>query len=81
MSKIILEFDAIEEYIEAKTAIQAPDWKIAMFDLDEELRKTTKYGQSILNGKPASKTEIKIAEKYRDKIQEILEQYSLKLNE
>ena len=81
MSKIILEFDGVEEYQEAKVAMDAMKWKIAMWDLDQKLRQTTKHGVSILhNDKLASDIEIEVAEKYREVIREILNGYSLNLD-
>jgi hypothetical protein len=59
MAKIILEFDSIEEFEEAVTAINAGKWKSAMFELDQKLRSTTKYGQSIIeHNKQATNQEI-----------------------
>ena len=49
MGKIILEFDSIEESNEARVALDAMKWKIAMWDLDQQLRSTTKYEASILS--------------------------------
>lgn len=81
MGKIILEFDSIEESNEARVALDAMKWKIAMWDLDQELRKTTKYESSILNpNEPATEKEMEIAEKYREKIREILNDSGLVLD-
>ena len=79
--KIILEFDGIEEYQEARLAMDAMNWKLAVWDIDQKLRQTTKYGVSILyNDKVASDIEIEVAEKYREVIREILNGYSLNLD-
>jgi hypothetical protein len=81
MSKIILEFDGVEEYQEAKLAMDAMNWKLAVWDIDQKLRQTTKYGVSILhNDKVASDIEIEIAEKYREEIGQIIHKYSLNLD-
>jgi hypothetical protein len=81
MGKIILEFDSIEESNEARVALDAMKWKIAMWDLDQELRKTTKYESSILNpNELATEKEMEIAEKYREKIREILNDSGLVLD-
>lgn len=81
MSKIILEFDGVEEYEEAKLAMDAMNWKLAVWDIDQKLRQTTKYGVSILhNDKVASDIEIEIAEKYREEIGQIIHKYSLNLD-
>jgi len=78
MAKVILEFDPIEEAEEARTALNAMLWKISMIDLDQKLRNTTKYNQSILNqDQQASEIEFKVAEKYRELINDILYGYGL----
>jgi hypothetical protein len=78
MAKVILEFDPIEEAEEARTALNAMLWKISMIDLDQKLRNTTKYNQSILNqDQEASEIEFKVAEKYRELINDILYGYGL----
>ena len=80
MGKIILEFDSVEESLEARTALDGSKWKIAMWDLDQELRGTTKYEASILDSsKTADEKEMEIAEKYRERIREILEGHGLTL--
>jgi len=76
MSKIIFEFDGIEEQQEARDAMNGTLWKISMYDLDQKLRNTTKYGASILGGE-ASEFEIEIADKYREFIRETLQENNL----
>lgn len=81
MSKIILEFDGVEESQDARLAMDAMNWKMAVWDIDQKLRQTTKYGVSILhNNKVASDIEIEIAEKYREEIGQIINEYSLNLD-
>lgn len=77
MGKIILEFDSFEEAEDARTALDGNKWKLAMYDLDQQLRKTTKYGESVLNHTRATDLEIEIAEKYREKLREIVDGYGL----
>jgi hypothetical protein len=82
MGKIILEFDSEEEKNDARTALDGYKWKIAMWDLDQELRSVTKYGSSLVDkSKEASGEEMDIAEKIRNKIREILNDYSLNLDD
>lgn len=81
MGKIILEFDSVEESQEAKVAMEGMKWKIAMWDLDQELRSTTKYEKSVLGEDRAGDLEIQIAEKYREKILEILNENGLSLHD
>lgn len=81
MGKVILEFDSIEEQDDIKDALDGYKWKLAIRDLDQELRKTTKHGQSIIDkATEASELEYEIADKYREMIIEILENYNLLLD-
>ena len=81
MGKVILEFDSVEEQEEIQSALNGYKWKLAMGDLDQLLRSTTKYDVSILEqNKPASEEEYNIAEKLREEIRGILDDYNLKLD-
>ena len=73
MGKIILEFDSIEESEEAKTALQAEDWKQAMWAVDQKLRSIVKYGGY-------SEEEREFADKLREEIREMLYSDGLKLD-
>ena len=77
MGKIILEFDSIEESEEARTALDAYKWKGAVWDLDQKLREITKYG--YVDKREATDEERNLADKLREKIREILEDYNLNL--
>ena len=80
MGKIILEFDSVEESQDARVALDAMKWKNAMWELDQKLRQTTKYGVSAIHSQSeAPEFEQDIAEKYREMIREILSQYNLNL--
>ena len=81
MAKITLEFDAIEEAQEVQNAINGGKWKALVWDLDQKLRQTTKYGASVVSygDKPATEVEIMIAEQYREIIQELINDYGLNL--
>jgi hypothetical protein len=77
---IILEFGD-DETKDAETALNGWKWKLAMWDLDQALRSTVKHGVSILNkNQEASSEEMNVADKIREQIREILEEYSLNLN-
>lgn len=82
MGKVILEFDSIEEQSDIQDALNGYKWKLAMYDLDQELRKTTKYGQSAIknDGTESCEIEYAVAEKYRDILRDILSGYSLILD-
>jgi hypothetical protein len=78
MSKVILEFDSVEESDEIQDAINGWKWKNAMWDLDQKLRDTTKYYKSIIPGQDnASSEECNIADRYRELIREILQDNKL----
>ena len=80
MGKIILEFDSVEEQSDARVALDGYKWKIAMWELDQLLRSTSKYGVSISNkSKEATEVEQDIADKVRDAIREILNENNLNL--
>jgi hypothetical protein len=81
MSKIILEFDGVEEQDDARTALDGYKWKLAMWELDQLLRSTTKYDTSLLkHDQRASEAEYEVAEKLREEIRGILESYNLSLD-
>jgi hypothetical protein len=82
MGRIILEFDTAEEWQDARLAMDGWKWQKAMWDLDQKLRGVTKYGASLANlSQEATKKEIEIADKIRDEIREILNGYSLNLED
>jgi hypothetical protein len=82
MAKIILEFDALEDAQDARTAIDGWKWKSAMWDLDQKLRGTTKYGASLVDpSKEATSEEVDVAHKVRDEIREILTSHGLNLED
>ena len=79
--KITIEFDGIEEQDDARTALDGSKWKLAMWDLDQLLRSTTKYDVSLLkHNEQASEAEYEVAEKLREEIRRILEGYNLNLD-
>jgi hypothetical protein len=82
MGKITLEFDSVEEQSDVRVALDGYKWKNAMWELDQKLRDTTKYGKSVIHTQSeAPGFEQDIAEKYREIIREILSQYNLNLED
>jgi hypothetical protein len=80
MGKVILEFDSIEEAQEIRDALDGYKWKLAVWNLDQKLRETTKYGASLIGTKPgASVEEQDVVEKVRDLIREYLSDYNLEM--
>jgi hypothetical protein len=82
MGKIIFEFDSVEESHDARVALDAMKWKMAMWDLDQKLRGTTKYAASLVDpSQQATNEEIDVAHKVRDELREILNGYGLNLED
>jgi hypothetical protein len=82
MGKIIFEFDSVEESHDARVALDGMKWKMAMWDLDQRLRGTTKYAASLVNPtKEATSEEVDVAHKMRDELREILTGYGLNLED
>ena len=80
--KITLEFDSVEEQSDARVALDGHKWKSAMWELDQKLRQTTKYGVSVIHSESqAPEFEQDIAEKYREIIREVLSDYNLNLED
>jgi hypothetical protein len=78
---IVIEFGD-DETKEAETALNGWKWKLAMWDLDQALRSTVKHGVSIIErDKNANDIEIDLADKIREKIRELLEEYNLNLHD
>ena len=75
--KVTLEFDGNEEREDLRMALDGYKWKLAMWDLDQRLRRTTKYDYGIISDGSATDTEREIAEKLREFIREILNDYNL----
>lgn len=81
MGKVILEFDSVEEQEEIQDALNGYKWKLAMWDLDQLLRSTTKHGVSFLrSNQVVTNEEYEIVEKLRDEIRRILDDYNIKLD-
>ena len=80
MTKIILEFDGVEEAKDARLAMDGYKWKLAMWDLDQELRSIVKYGSPVAGAEGhATEEEIAVADAMREKIRDILEGYQLNI--
>jgi hypothetical protein len=79
--KVTLEFDGNEEQEDLHLALDGYKWKNAMWELDQELRKTTKHQVSIISfNDNASEQEMEIAEAVRRTIRKILNDYNLNLD-
>jgi len=79
--KVTIEYDGNEEQDDLQVALDGYKWKNAMWELDQLLRKTTRYGSSLLNSVTlASEQEIAVAESIRESIVDILNESNLKLD-
>lgn len=82
MGKIILEFDSVEESHDARVAMDAMRWKMAVWDLDQKLRSIVKYGTGISDeSKEATPEERDMADKLRDELRTILHGYNLNIED
>jgi hypothetical protein len=82
MATITLTFDSIEEQDDARTALDGYKWKLAMWDLDQKLRSIVKYNSSLVtHNEPATNAEIELADKLREEIRDILNGYSINLED
>ena len=73
MGKIILEFDSLEEADDARDALDGYKWKLAVWDIDQQLRASIKYDEKL-------HPEIREAfENLRDDIRSILSGYKIQM--
>ena len=75
MSKIVLEFDGIEEADDARTALDGINWKVSMWQLDQWLRSQIKYAPD-----EQSEDTYQAFEECREKLREILADNNLQLD-
>lgn len=75
MSKIVLEFDGIEEAEEARTALDGIQWKHSMWELDQWLRSQIKYAPDDMSDEA-----YKAFEECREKLREIVNDSNLSLD-
>ena len=79
--KVTIEFDGNEEQDDLKSALDGYKWKLVVWDLDQMLRKTTKYQSSLLPSlELASEKEIEVADALREALRGILNDYNLNLD-
>ena len=76
--KMILEYDCEEESDDARTALDGYKWKMAMWDLDQLLRSVAKHGS--FERREATSEEQDMAQKLRDAMRDILNEYNLNLD-
>lgn len=77
--KVIIEFDGDEEKQELRNALDGYKWKGLVWDVDQELRKITKYG--YVGSREATTEEMTAAEVLREELRRLLEEWNLNLEE
>jgi hypothetical protein len=75
--KVTIEFDGDEEKEELQTALDGYKWKIAVWDMDQVLRNVIRRG--YIDNREATNEEMDSAEKIRELLIRILENYNLNL--
>ena len=69
MSKVILEFDSLEDADEIKDCMNGSKWRMLVTELDNYYRNIYKHSDND--------NEVETAEKVRDKLRELLDYYEL----
>lgn len=73
MAKVILEFDSLEEADDARDALDGYKWKLAVWDIDQQLRASIKYDEKL-------HPEVREAfDKLREDIRSILSVYKIQM--
>ena len=68
MGKMTIEFDMDVDHEEIDNALNGWRWRATLYDLDQELRTTTKHG--FLNNREATNAEVEIYNRIRDMIRD-----------
>ena len=76
--KVTIEYDGNEENEELRTALDGYKWKGAVWDLDQELRKITKYVH--IDQREATSEETALAEILRLELRRVLDEWNLNLD-
>ena len=77
--KVTIEFDGFEEKEDLRIALDGYKWKGLVWDVDQELRKITKYG--YVGNREATSEEMTAAEVLREELRRLLEEWNLNLEE
>jgi hypothetical protein len=75
--KVTIEFDGNEEKEELREALDGSKWKIAMWDLDQQLRSVIR--NEYFKGREATSEEIEASELLREELGRILNYHNLNL--
>lgn len=72
MSKAILEFDLNEDKAEFELAVNATKWYCVVWDIDQELRRRTKYASDGDDEKV-----VEALYQFRETVKEIMSKYNV----
>jgi len=75
MGKVILEFDSVEEQDDIRDALDGYKWRMVAWELDRFLRSEIKYNEKL------SSSEYEFAEKIREELRNIINEFNLNLEQ
>lgn len=81
MSQITITFNIPDEDLEMRNAINGHKYAGILFDFDQQLRQTTKYGTSLTQNGSADQTEQNYADTVRNLLREIAERWDVTWSE
>jgi hypothetical protein len=80
--EVIIKFSDENAANDARTALDGYKWKLAVWDLDQKLRSVVKYNTSLIkHNEMATDTEIDVADKLREELRDILNEYNINLED
>ena len=77
MSKVILEFDRVEDAEALRSALDGWKYKMFIWELDQKLRSVHKYGAALEGSGEATPEEMDVCYKLREYIREELQDSNL----
>lgn len=80
MTKVIFEFDPLEDKDDIDMALNGYKWKLIIQNLDQQLRDVTKYNRSLFSSKKINNEQIEMAELLRTLLRQSLQEYNLNID-
>lgn len=80
MTKVIFEFDPLEDKDDIDMALNGYKWKLIVQNLDQQLRDVTKYNRSLFSSKKINNEQIEMAELLRTLLRQSLQEYNLNID-
>lgn len=77
MSKVILEFDRVEDAEALRSALDGWKYKMFIWELDQKLRSVHKYGAALEGSGEATPEEMDVCYKLREYIRQELQDSNL----